>query len=423
MFSALHPERDTPMYLSVSFPQRRFLGLLGAPMIVAVGISCDTTSKDDDFLNPPVWQSEQDLRVGSIDDPDYSLTWFRSLVVGEDGRIYTAHGQEQIVRVFEPDGTLLEVLGGRGDGPGEFQNLGPIGWVGDTLWALDYSLYRFNLFSPDGEFHYSFAVPFGFREDETQPHPPRAAGLLHDGTVHGAPPAFSHEVEDGTITHRQLLLMTRGGEVTDSVASIPFGNNTWAVYDPDDRMSGMMFSPQPYGDGPLWEFSPLEGTLTVVYREAPSAAEGARFTLIKRTLSGDTLFAREYSYQPDPLPQEEIDSVLGFNVARWEEAGIMRGTTAARLREWAERRIYAPPFRPPVSQLVLGRDGSYWLRGNPVERDLVPWFVLDSKGSPVGQVTLPAGVRVMAADRSAVWGTETDELDVSYLVRYRISPG
>jgi hypothetical protein len=73
--------------------------------------------------------------------------------------------------------------------------------------------------------------------------------------------------------------------------------------------------------------------------------------------------------------------------------------------------------------MVLGRDGSFWLRGNPVEGDLVPWFVLDSDGNPVGQVTLPAGVRVMAADRSAVWGTETDALNVSYLVRYRISPG
>jgi hypothetical protein len=275
--------------------------------------------------------------VGSIDDPDYSLTWFRSLAVGEDGRIYTAHGQEQIVRVFEPDGTLFKVLGGRGEGPGEFQNLGPIGWVGDTLWALDYSLYRFNLFSPGGEFYYFFSVPFSSREDDTQPHPPRAAGLLFDGTVHGAPPAFSHEVEDGTITHHQLLLMTREGEVTESVASIPFGNNTWAVYDPDDRMSGMMFSPQPFGDGPLWEFSPIERALAVLYREAPSFVEDARFTFIKRTLTGDTVFALEYPYQSIPLPREEIDSILDFNVAEWEELGFMRGTTEARLREWAER--------------------------------------------------------------------------------------
>ena len=159
----------------------------------------------------------------------------------------------------------------------------------------------------------------------------------------------------------------------------------------------------------------------VLYREAPSTPDEARVHLIKETLSGDTIFAREYSYEPAPLTKQETDSILDFTVTRWAEMGIMRGATAARLRAWAERGLYTPPFRPPISEMVVGRDGGFWLRGNPIDGDSVMWFVLDPDGTPAGQVSLPVGLRILAADPSAVWGTESDELDVSYLVRYRIT--
>jgi hypothetical protein len=88
--------------------------------------------------------------------------------------------------------------------------------------------------------------------------------------------------------------------------------------------------------------------LAVLYREAPSAPDNAFFRLIKETLSGDTVFAREYPYEPDPLTKQETDSILDSNVTEWAEMGILREATAARLRTWAERGLYTPPFRPPI---------------------------------------------------------------------------
>ena len=393
-----------------------------APLLFAL-LGCSDSTSSGDLLNLDTWTAEMDLRVGSVDDPDYSLTWFRTLAVGETGRIYTVHGQEQLVRVFEPDGTLFGTIGGRGDGPGEFQNVGTIGWVADTLWILDYSLYRFNLFSPEGEFYYSFAVPFGTVEGMNEPQPPRANGLLSDGTVHGSPPAFSHQVEDGTITHHQVLLMSRDGAVTDSSASIPFGRNQWAVYDPDDRMSGMMFTRQPYGDGPQWAFLPRERALAILHREAPSTIEDASFRLEKLTLDGDTLFAREYPYQPTPLARAEADSILDSQVTQWAERGVMRGVTAGRLYSWAERGLYVPSFHPPISRMVIGMDGGFWLRGRPGGDGGVDWYVLDPAGTPMGRVNLPDDLQVLAADADQVWGSELDEFDVSYLVRYRVDRG
>jgi len=392
-----------------------------ASLVLALA-ACSDSSPSSDLGDLDLWVAENDLRVGSLDDPDYSLTWFRSLTVSESGRIYTAHGQEQLVRVFDPDGTLLRVIGGRGDGPGEFQNVGSMGWVGDTLWVLDFGVYRFNLFSEEGDFLSSFSVPFGFQEGPDAPQPPRAAGLLSDGRVHGAPPAFSSQIESGTLTHHKILLLSREGEVTDSVASVPFGKNQWAVYDADNPRAGMLFGRQPYADGPLWGFLPHEPALVVLFREAPASAEEARFTLMKLGLFGDTVFAREYPFHPSPVTASEVDSILEAQTTQWSEYGVMGGVTAARLRSWAQRTLYRPAFRPGVTEMVVGMDGGLWLRGQPDGGGQVEWYVLDPLGNPAKRVTLPSGVTVLAADQETAWGMEQDELDVPYVVRYRIRP-
>jgi hypothetical protein len=165
----------------------------------------------------PEWSVTLDLRIGSVDDPEYALTAFRSMEVGTDGTIYTLHPTERLIRRFDAQGTLLGVSGGSGDGPGEFQNPGPMGLIADTLWVLDYRGYRFSFFGPGGEHLSSFTVPYGSIEDPFAIQPPRASGLLFDGTVWGEPPAFSNLIADGTITHRTLLAMTRDGQVTDTL--------------------------------------------------------------------------------------------------------------------------------------------------------------------------------------------------------------
>jgi hypothetical protein len=69
--------------------------------------------------------------------------------------------------------------------------------------------------------------------------------------------------------------------------------------------------------------------------------------------------------------------------------------------------------------MTVGRDGSIWLQ-RAVEADSASWLVLDPSGSPHAEVSLPAGFDLLEADRDHVWGQERDELDVPYLVRYRV---
>jgi hypothetical protein len=75
---------------------------------------------------------------------------------------------------------------------------------------------------------------------------------------------------------------------------------------------------------------------------------------------------------------------------------------------------------PPATLLVTAQDGTIWIRLD--ERDLTeqPWVVMNRDGALLATVMLPAGVVVSAANGDELIGVETDELDVQYIVRYRI---
>jgi hypothetical protein len=50
----------------------------------------------------------------------------------------------------------------------------------------------------------------------------------------------------------------------------------------------------------------------------------------------------------------------------------------------------------------------------------VVWNVLDDVGNPVAMVRTDADITLFQVDRDAAWGVETDDLDVPYVVRYRL---
>lgn len=390
-----------------------------AVLLTASLVGCGGSGSSSETLSDlPIRSAELELRVGSVDDPEYALTYFRAVGTGPDGTMYTLHRMDQEVRVFGPDGTALGTIGGRGDGPGELQNAAAMGWVGDTLWVLDYRGYRFNQYDASGEFLGSFIVPFESGE-RGEAGPPRARGLLPDGTVHGAVPAFSHLIQDGSLTHEAPVLLRRDGTVLQELPRIRFGRNQWAIYDPDDPQAGGLYRPQPFADGPLWSYIPGEQAIFVLEREAPTSVEDAAFHLTKLSFEGDTLWSRDYPVTPTRLRAAVADSVLD-EVARMMGEREMLGATEATARRWAALTLHRPEFRPPVAAMVIARDKSIWLSLGPDDQGAADWLVLDVSGEPVARTSLPSDAEVLLVDPPLVYARGRDELDVPYLLRFRV---
>jgi len=99
------------------------------------------------------WALEEDLRIGTVaGDPAYQFGQIGLIAVDSRDRIFVIDAQAREVRVFSPDGTYEQTIGGPGEGPGELGAqtgavfMGP----GDTLLVPDLANQRVNRYAPDG---------------------------------------------------------------------------------------------------------------------------------------------------------------------------------------------------------------------------------------------------------------------------------
>ncbi len=391
------------------------------PYIVALTfVACVSNGGSGNFSDTRLSAAEE-LRIGSVDDPELSFTWFRDLEVGPDGTIYTIHPQEHSIRVHSPDGTPIRTIGGEGEGPGEFSRPGSMGMLGDTLWVLDHGLYRLSYFSLSGEVLAMQNIPIDLGDATYSP--PRPTGLLADGTLRGASPAWSRLVASGEIKTNATLRIDSTCRIIDTIAVYSVENTSWEVTDPNDERSMASYQNQPFSDTEIVSVSGHMPLVVRVDRQVPSDVADATFAVTAVTFTGDTTFSRSYDYTPIPIDEQLIDSLIDRRAARVSSSPFPSAPTHDRAAGWARKSLYVPGFHPPVSTAMLGKDGSVWLCAEKLGRPTVDWRVISPTGEPVGTVTLPVRFRPMGADGDFVWGADYDEFDVPYIVRYRLTGG
>ena len=80
----------------------------------------------------------------------YRPGWY---LVNHRGFVYICDLQDLIIKVFDPDGHMIRTIGRKGDGPGEFQNIGEMALLPDgRLLVLDWEAHRVSLFDIEGRF-------------------------------------------------------------------------------------------------------------------------------------------------------------------------------------------------------------------------------------------------------------------------------
>ena len=384
----------------------------------SVTLACSAENRTD--IAEREFVAEQALRIGSPDDSAAAFTWFRELEVGPNGDVYTYHPQERTLRVHSPDGRLIRTIGREGEGPGEFKGSGIMGMLGDSLWVLDFSTYRFSYFSLNGDFLGSTNVSIDLGSS-LEDSPPRPRGLLSDGTMSGSSSAWSHLIADGTITHSAVLRLDSSGALADTIAVYSVENSTWRLTDPNNERSFQSFRPQPFTDTELVQVSDYQPLVVRVDRTGATTSEHHFFRVTAIRFDGDTVFTMEYPYAPLPVQTSLVDSLVAEYAERISRSSLRSAPPQERAEVWARETLYVPEFHPPVSDLRLGRDGSIWLRGEMTGDPNVRWRILDQSGRLLGTMRLPAALRVYHAVVDQVWGMQTDELDVPYIVSYRVA--
>ena len=184
----------------------------------------------------------------------------------------------------------------------------------------------------------------------------------------------------------------------------------------DDGFGGR-YGNQPFGDG--YSASIGNDGLLVLESRAWTGTGDPAVTVTKIGLTGDTVFTAPLPYDPVPLSAERFDSAVAAMVEDW--SGFGEPVPEAEIRD----AMYRPAYLPAVRGVMRAEDGTIWLRRfDPVESEdgesMTESWVLDAEGAPLARALFPADLRVAVIDGDAVWGIEMDELDVQYIVRYRL---
>jgi hypothetical protein len=357
----------------------------------------------------------EELRLDA-EAEDFSVV--SRILVGPSGQIALPLLQDRQIWIYEAEGRRVAVTGRRGSGPGEFQNLGPAGWLGDTIWVHDRTNdNRITYIGPDGTLLRTSPLPNPLRVTPPGGDAPRdllvfmPATIFSDGAMLGG--GYYMIPELNRISTFQMVYLAPSGDAR-IVAEPPSSSDDprWTlVVEGFYRAAPFAMQPQSVvmADG---------NGFATLYAE-PAPPDGVVATLTMFASDGDTLFTREYAMPATPVPASVRDSVLAAILPAPGAPPPTEGPADLRQRFHAQARERAWPVYAPVTAVRSGLDDTLWLDLRETDDGRIT-LVLDARGEPVGTVPIPERSVIRQASRTHLWVTETDALGLASVVRYRV---
>lgn len=281
-----------------------------------------------------------------------------AVAVDEAGRAWAADSQARHVLVLDPDGSVVDTLGRRGDGPGEFSSISWIGLTGvGDLWAKDPVARRLTRFAAaDGA-----VETVSFPQDGFNTSIPWAASIEGDSLLFVRTTENAPGSSTTTTTVSQYALDPSEVRLLHAVELPPIAR-------PD-------FVESTAGQIQMRSTPPLAPIEDVVW----SGAGGWR--------------VRSSEFQVERL-------AAGGQVVDTIEADVVGVPTGARVRDslaarYALPREAIPEAVPPIVSLDLDRAGNVWVGRTMDGNTLVGWEVFGAGGDHLASVSLPPGITLL----------------------------
>lgn len=354
------------------------------------GMACGGELGTPESTGPLPWTlGTEEIRIGSFDDPEQGLTSVAHLFVTPWDEILIAQPQDATVRVHDVrTGRLIRRLGRAGDGPGEFRNPNWIGLHGDSVWVNDGRLRRVTWFDRDGN----------YLGDRPYPDPPDVAPPLVAGFGLLTSNGSALFVTNAADPDRELPVFVVGPDGDQVVIGVRRGPPEYSLAATSDGR--VQFQQHRFWTRTTWSPDPEGRSVAFAERRSPDSPLRATYGLTRVSVTGDTLFSRQISYDPVPVPGAVLDS-------------LPEGTPEE----------YRPQYFPPVSGVVAGRDGTTWVAREATTSDTRRWDVFDASGAHIGVLDAPAALEIHDATADRVWAVAFDEFDVPYVVRMPVERG
>lgn len=335
------------------------------------------------FKREAVYGDTEDVIIGRIS----------SVAIDENGRVFIADGDQNVIHVYEPGGNYLTRLGREGEGPGEFGNIGNLNRDSQYLYAYDWNQRKLNVFSLE-DLGFSHTIPL-LREDrdieELSGTYPGQYYVRNDGTllVGYNQPYRSNDLDEKRTT--KYYLLDKEGRVTSDKF---FEHNvTENLTDRSNNSFMVMYSP--FGRKPLFS---LAGDDRIYYCWTED--------FLVKIYNPDGSYERAfyYPYSKAPLDRDEI-------LSRYE------GERQRRM----VRNADAPATWPALNSLTVDNKNRMWVSTITDDQDVYDWRIIDEEGEILAQFTWPRDQLLEEVKDNYVYTRETDEeTDLQQISRYRM---
>jgi hypothetical protein len=356
--------------------------------------------------------TEPTLHIGVVDGgaEEYRFTAIAGLAQHGgtwrqgDGTIVAADFGSRQIRRYGSDGTFLNAWGRRGDGPGEFQNLGVFPYRGDSIVAVDITRYSF--YDSEGNAGRTLSLPQLREMDPARerPIPIASTGFLlafQDGAflaVRSPTPIVTFG--ECQSSNRIFFRYAPDGQFADTIGVFDAPANCWA-----ERGSGLLTLPFPH------EFV-FTADGENVYVGGIVGFEVRHISLDSRS---QTLVRASHV---DLRTTDAIRTGFGDNAVEVARANNMDIPSVRR----ALADLEYPETVPAFSQLLTDPEGHLWVRHYKQRWTVGPetWSVFAPEGFLLGVVDTPERLQVRQIGSDFIFGIWTDELDIRYVREYAL---
>lgn len=393
-----------------------------APDVVVETIGDTTVVRT---LSGSVWGGEATLvpevAIGQLDGPDeYLFGSIHAITVDDDGRVYVLDGQARDIRVYDSEGSYLETMTRRGEGPGELNNAVSVAVLADgRIIVHDVGDMFVKVVGPSTADREHWAFPAGAFVIPVKP-----LRIDRNGRILVASAGSSA----GDIIE-YVRVMGPDGELLDSLSPPGAGFEPPFV---EVRlpfvMNGRTTASRsvPLTARHYWTVHPNGGFVTGISSD---------YRVDLQTDDGVLRIERDW----EPVPVSEA------------ERGYHREVVTEGLRrtqpDWSWNGPPVPETKRPFRGIVAGNDGRIWVQlwteAHPVVNEdhdpddpfsqPVSWAspvrydAFEPDGTYLGALAAPEGFLASPAvpvfDGEHVWAVSQDELEVQHVVRYRIVVG
>ena len=359
------------------------------------------------------WLTEGEYKFSG--DPEQDVVFSQIPVLRADphrDRVFVLDLQDAELSVWTPDGSLAFVLGGAGEGPGEFTFPTRVEFMDDGgFYVREGWGSRFTFYGADGTLERTDAG--GTTALRYQDHGVTLEAPTGRDGYFAVPSIGSSVFVERKIDRYPLLRVRRSDSGGWRVPEPIFWLSSLNKKHPIRLAAGRTgWAGQVFGDSDLTWFEPGSA---IVGRRA--GGKGA-VELIELGGGGDTVWSRRLQFEPLRLTREMIQEQGDFVLANVSIPGV----SPRMLREAWEDGLYKPEFLPATSNIVATASGEVWLKTFERSDTLVIYHAVrrgDMTGEP-RRVLLPESISFRDATDTHVWGIWKDSLGVPHVVGRRL---